>query len=610
MDPVRRRWADGKLIRGSGGQFTVSTNFRVANGGEDQLVDPLIASIETIARTPAYRGLALAIFEDLQLAEFGNRIPVMSFEIEADDVPVPIAQLVVDASGGLIELTEIRAVAGYAAHGSSIGESVRPLVEYLGTPLAERDGKLRGPAPSDPVQLDAGELGCDADGKSRPPIERLRVAGASQPASRSLIYYDVERDFQAGQMRASSGGGGTIDERIEVPAALAANEAKRWVEEGLARRWQAAGSVRLRLPPSRMGLAPGDHLRLPGSSRNVTVRNVEIDGMAVVVEAEAAASGFAALPADPGRAVPDPDEPIGRTELALFELPALGETPEPTPRLVAAGANQGRWKTVPIELRLGSDLMAGQALGRRAVLGTATTMLDPRAPMILDELSSVTVQLVNAGQVLLNADGDAMASGANLAVIGEELIQFGRAEELELGLFRLSCLLRGRRGTEWAASTHEIGERFCLFNSAVLAPIALPADAAGADLSVISHGLADSAPLPEAQRTVGGEAMRPPSVCHLRAWTAGASVQLSWIRRSQRGWAWNDGVGVPADSFPERYRLTVTGPGGQLELECDSPGAILDSASLPAIAGQMVEIEVRTIGPTALSRPRITSLTL
>jgi len=233
-----------------------------------------------------------------------------------------------------------------------------------------------------------------------------------------------------------------------------------------------------------------------------------------------------------------------------------------------------------------------------------------RAPMILDELSSVTVQLVNEGQVLLNADTDAMASGANLAVIGEELIQFGRAEQLEPGLFRLSHLLRGPRGTEWAASTHEIGERFCLFNSAALASIDLPASATGAALRVISHGIADSAPLPEAQRAVSGEAMRPPPVCHLRAWRAGASVHLSWIRRSHRGWAWNDGVGVPADSFPERYRLTVTGPEGQLELECDEPGAIFDSASLPAMAGQMVEIEVRTIGPMALSRPQLTSLTL
>jgi hypothetical protein len=294
----------------------------------------------------------------------------------------------------------------------------------------------------------------------------------------------------------------------------------------------------------------------------------------------------------------------------LFELPALGEAPESAPKLVAAASNQGKWKPVPIEVRVGSEPMAGQAPGRRAMLGTATTLLDPRAPMILDELSSVTVQLVNPEQMLLNADADAMTSGTNLAMIGKELIQFGRAEQWAPGLFRLSHLLRGRRGTEWAAYTHEAGERFCLFNAAALAQVELPASATGAVVTATSHGIADSAPLPEAQRLVSGEAMQPPSVCHLHSWRAGTSVHLGWVRRSQRGWAWNDGVGVPTDSFPERYRVTVTGPDGQLEIERYAPNAILDASALPAATGQMIEIEVRMIGPTALSQPRGLSLIL
>jgi hypothetical protein len=61
---------------------------------------------------------------------------------------------------------------------------------------------------------------------------------------------------------------------------------------------------------------------------------------------------------------------------------------------------------------------------------------------------------------------DAIMAGANLALIGDELIQFGRAEQLGPGLFRLSHLLRGRRGTEWAAAGHSVGDVFCLRNIA------------------------------------------------------------------------------------------------------------------------------------------------
>jgi hypothetical protein len=76
---VARIWADGKLLRGAAGDFKVKTGFRFYPGSEDQPIDPLIGSVEGIDSAPAYRGLALAVFEDLQLAEYGIRIPFLTF---------------------------------------------------------------------------------------------------------------------------------------------------------------------------------------------------------------------------------------------------------------------------------------------------------------------------------------------------------------------------------------------------------------------------------------------------------------------------------------------------------------------------------------------------
>lgn len=86
---VRRIWADGKLLRGAAGDWKVPTVFRLHLGSEDQVADPLIASAEGLAMTPASRGQAYAVFEDLPLAEFGNRIPSLTFEVEADVGPPP-----------------------------------------------------------------------------------------------------------------------------------------------------------------------------------------------------------------------------------------------------------------------------------------------------------------------------------------------------------------------------------------------------------------------------------------------------------------------------------------------------------------------------------------
>ena len=80
---VRRIWADGNLLRGAAGDFKSSVGaFRLYVGGEDQALDPLIAS--AVEAAPAYRGSAYAVFEGLELADFGNRIPSLTFEVFSD----------------------------------------------------------------------------------------------------------------------------------------------------------------------------------------------------------------------------------------------------------------------------------------------------------------------------------------------------------------------------------------------------------------------------------------------------------------------------------------------------------------------------------------------
>ena len=57
IESIGRIWADGKVIRTAEGEFTVPTGFRVCDGAEGQAPDPLIASIEGVDSTPAYRGV-------------------------------------------------------------------------------------------------------------------------------------------------------------------------------------------------------------------------------------------------------------------------------------------------------------------------------------------------------------------------------------------------------------------------------------------------------------------------------------------------------------------------------------------------------------------------
>ena len=72
---IGRVWADGKEIDLS--KFTT----RLHVGTESQHVDSLIAAKQGTGNAPAYRGLAYIVFERMPLADFGNRIPQLNFEV-------------------------------------------------------------------------------------------------------------------------------------------------------------------------------------------------------------------------------------------------------------------------------------------------------------------------------------------------------------------------------------------------------------------------------------------------------------------------------------------------------------------------------------------------
>lgn len=84
---LSRAWADGKEL-----DLSLYT-FRFYNGSDTQTADPHIESIEGAGLVPAYRGVCYIVFEDLPLAEFGNRVPQITAELvapivssDADDI--------------------------------------------------------------------------------------------------------------------------------------------------------------------------------------------------------------------------------------------------------------------------------------------------------------------------------------------------------------------------------------------------------------------------------------------------------------------------------------------------------------------------------------------
>jgi hypothetical protein len=106
-EDVLRIWADGKLIYDKTGASPdvakPNLRFRFYPGSETQLPDPLIEAHVGAGRAPAHRGLCLIVFEDLALADFGNRIPNITAEItyrRAAQQPYQLLDFITTGEGG------------------------------------------------------------------------------------------------------------------------------------------------------------------------------------------------------------------------------------------------------------------------------------------------------------------------------------------------------------------------------------------------------------------------------------------------------------------------------------------------------------------------------
>jgi hypothetical protein len=601
---VGRIWADGNLLRGSAGDFKTELGaFRLHDGSADQDVDPLIAAAEGIGVTPAHRGMAYAVFEDLALGDFGNRIPSLTFEVVADDELVTTGAIAAAVSAGMLGGAG-GLVGGYAASGDDLASALQPLVEAQGLVLA--DAGLGYPQAAGAVSR--GSVAARINGDAQLAVKAARDPAGDVPVGLSVRHYEPERDYQAGIQTAVRPGVGRALRSLEVPAALAASEAKGLAQVRLSDAWRGRSRLELSCGWDALVHRPGSIVAVEGMAGLWRVVTLEWEAMGVRLELRGWRGGeVVAVPASAGSAVKQPDAPHGATVLMIADLPVLTDSApgEPVVVVAAAGASAGWRKAALFTVEPGSGAAApmGGTAGA-AVMGTVVAPPGDASAAVFDLASFVDVQLLSPGGSLSSVEEGALLRGANMCLVGRELIQFGSVSAIGPGLCRLQRLLRGRRGTECAMSGHVAGEAFLLLDADRLAPVPQAAAQPGTTCKVIGIGIGDAVPA-EAELALSGEALIPLAPVHLTVTSDGAGgVAIGWIRRSRAGWAWSDGVDAPLGEEQERYLVELlNGDTVVRSVEVAAPAwsysaamAVEDGAAVP------LSVSVRQIGTYRLGR--------
>ncbi len=613
---IRRVWADGKLLRNSAGQLTVGGMMRVYPGSERQDADPLIAAHEGVD-APAYRGVGYVVFEDLQLAEFGNRLPNLTFEIDADGVDdVPLSQIADDLGRAIdvdLEAAGLqRRLTGFAA-GRNAG--VCDLLAQLhvfeahdilgagtkGLRLRKREDITPQPVPARDVGADMRDASPDTGGA-------FEIEQAARVDTREVVlsFFDPARDYQPGLQRAqTSAGHGAGRVQLEVSAVLSADQAKAIAGRHLLNLTRESRQASVRLPWRYAGLAPGDLLDI-GDHGRWRILSVVIEEMTVVCRLSPhMAMRMTERISEPGRANLDRDQPFSTTVLRAFEAPPWSASLPATPCvwLAACGSGPG-WRGAEYQISQdGGESWMGFAYAEAgAVIGRALTPLPAARADLWDQRSSMTVELENADMWLESRSASAVLGGANWAMLGHELIAFQHAELLAPRTYRLSGLLRGMRGSEGDIDGHAANDPFILLDPLALTQLELPLSAIGSTVAIRAVGPGDVEVLPTISHAVAGRALQPLSPVHVRAERlSDGAIRIAWVRRSRNGFAWIDGSDAPLAEESEQYQLRIVAANGILERQLNVNESVLTLAEQIAFAGQRladftIEIAQRSVG--------------
>lgn len=517
----------------------------------------------------------------------------ISGRLGAASLAAVVADICIGSELTAFDVSELHGVVdGYIAPGGDTARrALQPLMLAYGFDAVESGGVLKFRHRGGPVAAslagDTAVLAAD-NGKE---WELTRQAEGEAPRSVRLSFVDSERGYETGATEAA--GGDALSNRVEradLRLALEPGQARliaeRWLEE--ARSGREGANVAM--GRSTMALEPGDIVELEGAPGAALYRieRAEELGRRDLTLTKVESLAHVAAPSTESPSEPKAAQVAAPVEAVFLDVPLLSETETVAPR-IAAFADPWTSGAALYLSRSSEDFELVGSVPRPAVVGETLSELPAMSPGLWARGEGVDVKIFGGG---LSAKSElAVLNGDNLAALrapgGDwEIVQFRSAALVGEGVYRLSHLLRGQRGTDAVMpAVTPAGAEFVLLNGDVQ-PFGLDGQLRGVTLDYRigpSHKSVSHDSFSDFSATFAGVGYRPYRPAHLRAAISGGDLAVSWVRRSRLdGDAWGGGE-APLGEMAELYRVRISSDGVTLrEAEVSTPRHVYTAAEIAA----------------------------
>ena len=444
-------------------------------------------------------------------------------------------------------------------------------------------------------------LDVDADGtvevrEGSDLISLTRAQETELPASAKIRFISGQDDYRqaVAEGRRLAGASGRVaqaDLPIVLDDTLAAPIAESWLFESWASRERASFT----LPPSALGVEPGDSIALTTGARTRLVRVTEVTerGMRAISALGVDPDVYGRVGAVERTPRTTPAVQSGAPALALLDLPLLTGTEQPLAGYAAAVQLPWPGGVAVYSSPQTTGYTLRDVLSAPATMGRTLDVLEPGPEARVDPRARVRVKLSYGS--LTSTDMTAMLAGRNVAAIETpsgawEVLQFLNATLVAPSTYELSGLLRGQAGTEAAMSSAvAAGARFVLIDGAV-EPIALTAGEIGLPLNwrygPINRDIGDAS-YQSVSHAFSGAGLRPYAPAHVKGQRNGTGdLTITWIRRTRIGGDSWDLAEVPLSEDTERYEVDIMqGASVVRTIAATSPSASYSAAEQTADFG-------------------------
>lgn len=257
---------------------------------------------------------------------------------------------------------------------------------------------------------------------------------------------------------------------LNLPVSMSKTDAEKIAHRMIYSAWSERFSYNFFIPILNSDLNPSDFLSFQdnGITHTARIRNISI-GRNKMMNVQCLSENVEIYTNDDKLYASDPDDINAetvqsfQTAVEIIDIPFLKE--QPGILIAASGIEQG-WPGCKIMIEQPDGIESDVIINHGATIGKCMNSTYINSAAFLDTTSKIKVSLIN-GELYSIPEADLFINNHNLAVIGNEVIKFANAEQIEENVYIISHMLRGLYGTEHYVQDETVGKRFILLNDDV-----------------------------------------------------------------------------------------------------------------------------------------------